>query len=98
MIPISILRKLDGWVITRLFRSQRWLAERKLADALNCALCQMGLQEPVVGDTSTMRNTILGNECNLNLLIVLMGLWEPHEVPSILAEQGLIDESSHATR
>ncbi len=53
----------------------------------------MGLKEQVPGDTKTSRMTALGREHQLDLIMVFTGLWEVCEMPSILEEHGLIDQS-----
>jgi hypothetical protein len=38
------------------------------------------------------RNTPLGRELHLDLLMVFMGLWDQWEIPMILEDHGLIDD------
>jgi hypothetical protein len=41
---------------------------------------------------TTWRNTPLGRELHLDLLMVFMGLWDQWEIPMILEDHGLIDD------
>jgi hypothetical protein len=75
---------------TRLFGHERWLADREAAIKLDEALRAMGLQEQVSLDTC--RNTALGDELNVDLHMVFMGLWEPGDMVYILEKNGLLDE------
>ena len=52
----------------------------------------MGLEERVPGTTDMWRNTPLGSELHLDLLMVFMGLWDEWEIPMILEDHGLIDD------
>jgi len=53
----------------------------------------MKVQEEVPGETGTTRITALGAELNFDLLMVFMGyLWE-WDIPEVLIENKLIDES-----
>ena len=53
----------------------------------------MGLRKQAPGDTETSMTTALGREHHLDLIMVFTGLWCEWEVPSILQEHGLIDQS-----
>jgi hypothetical protein len=87
-----ILQHLEALIVARLFHSQRWL-DRKAAVAIHRKLSRMGLQEAVPGQANTTRNTTLGSEFKLDLLMAFMGMFDPYDVPYILAEHGLIDKS-----
>jgi len=79
-------------IVTRLFGGRPWLADREACDALRKKLDELGLQESVPGDDCMRRNTALGNELQLDLIMVFIGLWVEWEMPMILEDHGLIDE------
>ena len=60
----------------RLFGSGPWLVDWEAGIALRRKLEQMGLKERVPGTSDTWRNTPLGNELHLDLLMTFMGLWD----------------------
>jgi hypothetical protein len=68
-----------------------WLSDPESA-ALQRKLEQMGLEERVPSASDTWRNTPLGRELHLDLLMVFMGLWDQWEIPMILEDHGLIDD------
>jgi len=76
-----------------LFGAEPWLVDREGVDALGAMLETLGLQEPAPSHKGNWRNTPLGNELQVDLLEVFLGLWDEHEVPTILADHDLIDES-----
>ncbi len=88
----DVIQALHAIMITRLFGSRPWLADREAADALRNKLDEMGLQERVLGGDCTTRSTALGNELQLDLVMVFIGLWVEWEMPMILEDHGLIDE------
>ena len=88
----SVISELHTMVIHRLFRRRPWLAERDDCYALSKKLADLGLQEKVPGEAETTRNTRLGNELNLSLIMVFLGLWAEEEMPLILEENGLMDD------
>ncbi len=55
-------------------------------------LIDMKLVEPVEGEPDTLRNTALGNEVNVNLVRVFLGVWAPTEVAGILHQNNLMSE------
>ena len=75
----------------RLFGS-RWLADKSECKALSDNLTRLGLQEVSPGKTDTWRTTALGDELQVDLAMVFIGLYHEHEAPSILASYGLIEE------
>ena len=93
MNKAKIIAELENMVVTRLFSRQPWLADRETCSAVHRKLVQMGLVEQVRVEPETWRNTPLRKELHVNLLEVLMGVWSEWEVPMILQDYHLIDES-----
>ena len=88
----TVIQDLHAMIVTRLFGGRPWLADREACDALRKNLDKLGLQERVPGESLTTRSTALGNELQLDLVMVFIGLWVEWEMPAILEEYGLIDE------
>ena len=88
----AVIQGLHAMIVTRLFGGRPWLADREACDALRNKLDELGLQETVPGDILTTRFTALGNELQLDLVMVFIGLWVEWEMPMILEDHGLIDE------
>ena len=88
----TVIQDLHAMIVTRLFGGRPWLADREACDALRKKLDELGLQESVPGDDRARRNTALGNELQLDLVMVFIGLWVEWEMPMILEDHGLIDE------
>ena len=93
MNKAEIIAELENMVAARLFSAQPWLADRETISAYDRKLIQMGLIEQVGDEPPTWRNTSLGNELDVDLFQVFMGLWCEWEVPMILQDYQLIDES-----
>ena len=93
MNKAEIIAELESMVAARLFSGQPWLADRETISAYDRKLIQMGLIEQVRDEPPTWRNTSLGNELDVDLFQVFMGLWCEWEVPLILKEHGLLTES-----
>ena len=93
MNKAKIIAELENMVAARLFSAQPWLADRETISAYDRKLIQMGLIEQVRDEPPTWRNTSLGNELDVDLFQVFMGLWCEWEVPLILKEHGLLTES-----
>jgi hypothetical protein len=89
----EIIVELENMVAARLFGRQPWLADRETHSAVNRKLIQMGLVEVVSVEPQTWRATPLGKELDVDLFQVFMGLWCEWEVPMILQDYQLIDES-----
>jgi len=51
----------------------------------------MGLNERT--GATTEQATPLGKELDVDLFMVFIGMWDPWEVPGILLDRGLINES-----
>jgi hypothetical protein len=92
----EIIAQLENMVAARLFSGQPWLADRETNSAYHEKLIQMGLVEQVCVERETWRNTPLGKELDIDLFQVFMGHWDEWEVPIILEEYGLLDESEFA--
>jgi hypothetical protein len=93
MNKAEIIAELENMVAARLFSGQPWLADRETNSAYHRKLIQMGLLEQVCDKPQTWRNTRLGNELDVDLFSVFMGHWGEWEVPMILEQYHLIDES-----
>ena len=74
------------------------LADRETCSAVHRKLIQMGLVEQICDEPQTWRNTPLGKELDLDLLLVFIGHWDECEIPIILEEYGLIDEGPSSTQ
>jgi hypothetical protein len=74
---------------SRLFGNGRWLAEGMEAKRLTEMLEKMGLEQRTLDNSS--KNTPLGNELNVDLHMVFLGLWEPLSMIGTLEDQGLLD-------
>ena len=93
MNKAKIIAELENMVVARLFSGQPWLADWETNSAYHQKLIKMGLVEQVRDEPPTWRNTPLGNELDIDLFQVFMGLWCEWEVPMILEEYGLLNES-----
>jgi hypothetical protein len=93
MNKAEIISELENMVVARLFSGQPWLADPETISAYHRKLIQMGLVEQVRAEPQTWRITPLGKELDVDLFQVFMGLWYEWEVPLILEEYGLINES-----
>ena len=93
MNKAEIIAELENMVVARLFSAQPWLADRETCSAYDRKLIQMGLIEQVRDEPPTWRNTPLGNELDVDLLQVFMGIICEWDVPIILEEHGLLNES-----
>jgi hypothetical protein len=93
MNKAKIIAELENMVATRLFSGQSWLADRETNSAYHRKLIQMGLLEQVCDKPQTWRNTPLGNELDIDLFSVFMGQLDEWEVPMILEEYALLNQS-----
>jgi hypothetical protein len=93
MNKAKIISELENMVVARLFGRQPWLADRETCSAVNRKLIQMGLMEVVGVEPPTWRITPLGKELDVELFAVFMGLIHEWDVPLILEEHGLLNES-----
>ena len=93
MNKAEIIAELENMVAARLFNRQPWLADRETISAYHRKLIQMGLVEQVCAEPQTWRNSPLGKELDVDLFQVFMGLWDEWEVPMILEDYHLLDES-----
>jgi hypothetical protein len=89
----EIIAELENMVAARLLSGQPWLADRETFSAINRKLIQMGLWEEVGVEPQTWRTTPLGKELHLDLFQAFMGVIHEWDVPLILEEYGLIDQS-----
>src|SRR5262249_26633024 len=86
--------ELENMVAARLFSGQPWITDdQETISACRRRLLQMGLVEQVHAEPPTWRYTPLGKELDVELFEVFMGLWYEYDVPLILEEYGLFDES-----
>jgi hypothetical protein len=89
----AIIAELEKIVLAQYFGRQPWPADQETLSALNQKLRQMGLWEEDSVEPRTWRITPLAQDLHLDLFQAFMGLWAEYEVPLILVEHGLIDES-----
>jgi hypothetical protein len=92
MTKRQTIRYLNKLIVTLLFRNRHWRMNRDKNISLHEKLCSMGLQEYLPNSPNTIRNTPLGDECDLDLLNAFMGLFDEHEIPYIIAEHGLMSK------
>lgn len=88
----DVMQDLHAMIVHRLFGSRPWLADRETNNAVHQKLGRLGLRERVAGKEDTSRNTPLGNELQLDLVLVFIGQLVEWEMPAILEQYGLIDE------
>jgi hypothetical protein len=93
MNKAEIIAELENMVVARLFSGQPWIADEETISAYHQKLIEMGLLEQVRAEPQTWRITPLGKELDVDLFQAFMGLWYEWEVPLILEEYGLINES-----
>jgi hypothetical protein len=93
MNKAKIIAELENMVAARLFSGQPWLADLETISAYHRKLIQMGLLEQVCAEPPTWRYTPLGKEVDIKLFQVFTGLVYEWDVPFILEEYGLLDES-----
>jgi hypothetical protein len=91
MTKAEIVAELEAMAWHRLFDSHQWLADRETIRAVHQKLIKMGLVERVSSDT--WRNTPLGKELDVDLFEVFMGHFDLWDMPLILEDHNLIDES-----
>ena len=93
MNKAEIIAELENMAVDRLFGGRPWLADRETNAAVQQKLVQMGLVEQVCAEPPTWRNSPLGKELNVDLFAVFMGHHYEWEIPGILEEHHLLDES-----
>jgi hypothetical protein len=93
MNKAKIIAELENMVVARLFGRQPWLAGPETCVAVHRKLIQMGLVEVICIEPETWRSSSLGKELDVELFEVFMGVWDEWEVPIILEDYRLIDES-----
>jgi hypothetical protein len=93
MNKANIIVELENMVATRLFSRQEWLADREACCGIMRKLIELGLWERVSIDPCTWQITPLGKELDADLFDVFLGIMAEWEVPMILEQHGLIDES-----
>ncbi len=94
MNKAEIIAELENMAAARLFSGQPWLADRETCSAVTRKLIQMGLWEMVGVEPQTWQITPLGKELDTELYEVFMGVMYESDVPPILEEYGLLDESA----
>ena len=92
MSKAEIIAELENMVAARLFSGQPWLADRETNSAVHRKLIEMGLVEQNV-EAQTWRHSPLGEELDVDLFEVFMGLWYEWDVVMILEDYHLIDEA-----
>jgi hypothetical protein len=93
MNKAKIISELENMVVARLFGRQPWLADRETCAAILRKLLELGLWECISVEPRTWRITPLGKELDVELFNVFLGMTEEWEVPMILEQYRLIDES-----
>jgi hypothetical protein len=93
MNKAEIIAELENMAVDRLFGGRPWLADWETNAAIHRKLLQMGLVEQVCAEPQTWRNSRLGKELDVDLFAVFMGHFDEWEVPGILEEHHLLDES-----
>jgi hypothetical protein len=93
MNKAKIIEELENMVVARLFSRRPWLADRETCSAIHRKLIQMRLMEVDCVEPETWQNTRLGKELDLDLFEVFIGLFDEWELPMILEDYHLIDES-----
>jgi hypothetical protein len=93
MNKAEIIAELEKMVASRLFSGHPWLPDKEIISAYDRKLRQMGLIEQVRTEPPTWQCTPLGKELGVKLFEVFMGLWSEWEVPFILKEYDLLNES-----
>ena len=93
MNKAQIIAELENMIVARLFSGQPWLADRETISAYHRRLIGMGLVEQVHAEPPTWQYTPLGKEVDVELFEVFMGIIYEWDVPIILEEYGLLDES-----
>jgi len=93
MNKAEIIAELENMVVTRLFSHEPWLADRETVSAVYRKLIQMGLLEQTCAEPETWRISPLGKELDVDLFQVFMGVHYEGEVPMILEEYDLLNES-----
>jgi len=88
----AVIQDLHLMMDTCLFGERPWLADRENCAALNEKLDELGLQERVPWAIDSTRNTTLGNELKLDLVMVFIGLWCEGDMVVKLEDHGLIDK------
>jgi hypothetical protein len=93
MNKAQIIAELENMVVARLFSRRPWLADLETNSAYHRKLIKMGLVEQVRAEPSTWQNTALSKEVDVDLFEVFMGHFSEWDVPFILKERGLLNES-----
>ncbi len=89
----TLLKKIQAMIDAQLFGGRPWPPDQATVAALQKKVFVLGLEERVPGMTDTWRSTPLGNEIQLDLMMVFMGIWALAEIPDILGKHQLIDEA-----
>src|SRR5690242_8417691 len=97
MNKAKIITELENMVVERLFGSRPWLADPETCSAVHRKLVQMGLVEMVSVDPKTWQVTPLGKELDVDLFEVFLGTFCEWEMPLVLEDHHLLDESETDT-
>jgi len=87
----TAIMSLQAMMHTRLFCDSSWLPDRDACISISAQLTNLGLQIELGEGRS--QETALGKALELDLAMVFVGLWDKWEVPYVLEQYGLIDES-----
>ena len=89
----TLTTNLHAMIASRLFGSLPWLADKETCITINSFLGDWGLQKDVLGaPPGTKTSTSLGQEFELDLVLVFIGIMHEWDLPSILLDYGLINE------
>jgi len=94
MTKDEVLSELHALIDTRLF-GYEWLVTRETAHVVGQRLTALGLQEIVPGSVSDSRNTALGQEINLDLMMVFIGIWDRWDAVNILEDYDFITSAEY---
>ena len=89
MTKDEVLSELHALIDTRLF-GYEWLVTRETAHVVGQRLTALGLQE-----AGQSRDTALGREINMKLMMVFIGTWDQWEVVNILEDHGFITSAEY---
>lgn len=86
----TAIKRLHAMIDTRMFGESSWLADRDACISIHEQLKHLELEVETDGSSSA---TALGKALQLDLAMVFLGTWHEWEIPRVLEQYGLIDES-----
>jgi hypothetical protein len=94
MTRAAIICKLHEIIDHHLFGPGGWPAEREAVPAIFRYVRELGLYENVPDSPGTARQTLLGEELKLYLMMAFAGAWHLWDIPYLLEEHGYLDEGN----